>query len=156
MQGSHGHVSVFPLIISCLSSWTSWRRTSSSPTCVWHSSPSSHTSLTLCSLLEPLYPFICSDFNGTSFQSQLSWDRDQLAVQICPSTVAWAASRCVATLTFLRGVAGSVSGKGCKHLPSVLPAQPGTQEQDRVELPTCHDVCRFRVSFYYYIILTRT
>lgn len=44
------------LPFSCSSCWISWQKTSSSPTWVWLCSPSSHTSSTLCSLSEPLYP----------------------------------------------------------------------------------------------------
>ncbi|CAG11731.1 unnamed protein product [Tetraodon nigroviridis] len=40
-----------------------------------------------------------------------------------------------------RGLPGRVPGKGCEHLPFVLPAQPGTQEQDRLQLPARDDVC---------------
>lgn len=52
---------------------------------------------------------------------------------------------CVVSLTYLRCVAGCVSGQGSKHLPFVLPAEPGPQEQDRIQLPACHDVCRYGV-----------
>lgn len=47
------------------------------------------------------------------------------------------------SLTFLRCVGGSVSGQGCKHLPPVLPPQPGPQEQDRIQLSARYDVCRY-------------
>ncbi|CDQ79006.1 unnamed protein product [Oncorhynchus mykiss] len=41
--------------------------------------------------------------------------------------------------------AGSVLGKSSQHLPPVLPAQPGTQEQDQLQLPTHDDVCWYSV-----------
>lgn len=49
---------------------------------------------------------------------------------------------CITSLTFLRGVGGSVSGQSSKHLPFILSTQPGPQEQDRVQLSARHDVCR--------------
>lgn len=48
----------------------------------------------------------------------------------------------VVSLTFLRRAAGRVSGPGGKHLPAVLPAQPGPQEQNWFQLSARHDVCR--------------
>lgn len=58
----------------------------------------------------------------------------------CPLTSTW--PELLLSLTFVRGAAGGVSGEGCQHLPSVLPAQPGPQEQDQLQLPARHDVCR--------------
>lgn len=49
----------------------------------------------------------------------------------------------VLSLTFLRCVGGRVFGQGSKYLPFVLPAQPGPQEQDRIQLSTRYDVCRY-------------
>lgn len=49
----------------------------------------------------------------------------------------------VVSLTFLRCVDCRVSWPGSKHLPFVLPAQPGPQEQDRIQLSARHDVCRY-------------
>lgn len=56
------------------------------------------------------------------------------------------ASQRVVSLTFLRRVAGRVPGQGGEHLPFVLPAQPGPQEQDRIQRPARHDVCRYGFS----------
>lgn len=47
------------LCCSSLNCWTSWRRTSSSPTWAWPCSPSRTTSSTPCSSSELSYPFPC-------------------------------------------------------------------------------------------------
>lgn len=50
---------------------------------------------------------------------------------------------CVVSLTFLRCAAGRVPRPGGKHLPAVLLAQPGPQEQNWLQLSARHDVCRY-------------
>lgn len=49
---------------------------------------------------------------------------------------------CVLVLDASCAAAGCFLGPSGKHLPSVIPAQLGPQEQDRVKLPARHDVCR--------------
>jgi len=58
-------------------------------------------------------------------------------------TVSW--YEWVVSLTLLCCEGGGVSGQGCKHLPPVLPAQPGSQKQDRIEFSARHDVRRYVV-----------
>lgn len=166
------------LPVSCSSCWISWQRTSSSPTWVWLCSPSSHTSSTLCSLSEPLYPSLKAfldemidlkylfyihtlsvfyrvllSASGSlrttepvdAFKARLDETEfpDWPWLFSCPAGPRCFTSNWVVSLTCLCCLAGRVSGQSGEHLPFVFPAQPGPQEQDRLQLSARHDVCRY-------------